>query len=68
MTISVYDPGRDHMRASIDRLISQEIAAERVPDRQFGPIGGLVIAAAASLPLWWLIVFVIGLLIGWRLP
>lgn len=63
MTMSVYDPGRDHMKARLDQIKAEE----RAPDRQFGVVGGLVIALAASLPLWWLIVFVIGLLIGWRL-
>lgn len=68
MSQSEYNPGREHMRASIDRLMSQQITDERAPDRQFGVVGGMVIAAAASALLWPGLWFLGGLAIGMVLP
>ena len=62
MTMSVYDPGRDRMKSNYDRLMSRRddengmTPAEATRhgaggDRRFGPLGGLVIGAALSVPL-----------------
>lgn len=62
-----HDP-RSMAKARLDYLKSQQITDERAPDRQFGVVGGMVIAAALSALLWPGLWFLGGLAIGLVLP
>lgn len=61
---------RNLAKASYDHIMSQQIVDddEQATDRQFGPVAGLVIAAAASVPLWMGIIWLAGFFVGRLLP